>query len=278
MSETQNSSGAIVPFHYADAQVRVVVIGGEPWFVLADLCKVLGLARGASQVSDRLDEGVRQTYPLRTAGGMQNATVVSEAGMYEVVIRSDKPEAVAFRRWITAEVLPEIRRTGSYGTPRIDVSSITRLQIAQMLVESETALAESLDRNAELVEQHEADRPAVEYVTTHVLVDDDVMLIEDWGRAYGLTRPQAFELLLAKDLVWKKAHEHWSGSKKRKVTEYEYRNRAGKPSFDWFALKEQRDAPRRHNGQARTTLYVKAMHAVDLARLTGLLPNIEVVA
>ena len=68
----------------------------------------------------------------------------------------------------------------------------------------------------------------------------------------------------------------WSGTKGCKVTETEYRPRAGKASFTWFDVKEQRNAPRRNNGQARKTCYVKAVHAVDLARLTGLLPNIEV--
>jgi anti-repressor protein len=72
-------------FAYADNQLRTVVIDGEPWFVLADICKVLGLARGASQVAERLPRGVRQAYPLATDGGTQQALVVSEAGLYRVV-------------------------------------------------------------------------------------------------------------------------------------------------------------------------------------------------
>lgn len=106
----------LIPFAYGEQPVRVIPIDGEPWFVLGDICKVLGMARGAAQVAERLDDGVRQTYPLPTAGGVQRAILVSEPGMYEVVIRSDKPEAAAFRRWITTEVLPSIRKTGSYST------------------------------------------------------------------------------------------------------------------------------------------------------------------
>ncbi|QDH47647.1 antirepressor [Gordonia phage Madeline] len=127
-----------------------------------------------------------------------------------------------------------------------------------------------------LKEERERERPAIEYVHTHVLIDDDVMLIEDWGRAYGLTEPQAFALLRdEKSLIYAKTFERWSRSKGCKVTETEYRPRAGKPSFTWFDVKEQRNAPRRNNGQARKTCYIKAIHAVDLARLAGLLPNIE---
>ena len=106
---------SIIPFTYQDQPVRVVTIDGEPWFVLADLCKVLDIA-ASGRLAARLDEGMRQTHTLETAGGRQRMTIVYEAGMYEVVIRSDKPEAAAFRRWITSEVLPSIRKHGGYLT------------------------------------------------------------------------------------------------------------------------------------------------------------------
>lgn len=123
----------LVPFAYGEMPVRVVMVDGEPWFVLADLCKVLELS-AVGRVAARLDEGVRQTHTLQTAGGPQQMTIVSESGMYEVVIRSDKPEAVTFRRWITGTVLPEIRRTGGYGTV---VELPGPRQLAQMVIEAE---------------------------------------------------------------------------------------------------------------------------------------------
>ena len=95
----------IIPFSYADHPVRVIQINGELWFVLTDLCRVLDLSTPAKVVA-RLDDGVTQTHPINDSlGRIQQTTIVSEAGMYEVVIRSDKPEAVAFRRWVTHEVL-----------------------------------------------------------------------------------------------------------------------------------------------------------------------------
>lgn len=115
----------LIPFTYGNQPVRVVSIDGAPWFVLADLCRTLGLTRSAGQVAQRLDEGVRQTYTLETAGGRQAMTIVSEPGMYEVVIRSDKPEAVTFRRWITTEVLPSIRKRGGYLTPEAAEKALT---------------------------------------------------------------------------------------------------------------------------------------------------------
>ncbi|WP_280489572.1 phage antirepressor [Nocardia farcinica] len=144
-----NDTAQLVPFNYEDAQVRVVMINTEPWFVLADLCKVLGLARGAAQVAERLDDGVRQAYPITDSlGRTQQAIIVSESGMYEVVIRSDKPEAAAFRRWITGEVLPTIRRTGGYGRTVAELPD--RKALARMVIEAEEARELAEARLAEL--------------------------------------------------------------------------------------------------------------------------------
>ena len=125
-------SNELLPFTYEGATVRTVILDNEPWFVLADLCTVLDIA-APGRLAARLDQGVRQTHTLQTAGGPQRFTVVSEPGMYEVVIRSDKPEAVKFRRWITGEVLPTIRKTGSYGQP----ARLTPLEYARQLVAAE---------------------------------------------------------------------------------------------------------------------------------------------
>lgn len=124
-------------FEFHKHPVRVIAIEGEPWFVLADLCRVLGLGTPA-RVRERLDEGVSQTHTLQTAGGPQQMTVVSEPGMYEVVIRSDKPDAIAFRRWITGRVLPAIRKTGSYSHhPASGRQLPPKKELAQWVIEAE---------------------------------------------------------------------------------------------------------------------------------------------
>lgn len=90
----------------------------EPWFCLADICKALGLR--ASDVAPRLDKGVVSTHPLATKGGTQQATFVNEDGLYDVILDSRKPEAKKFRKWITSEVLPSIRKSGGYVVPGVD--------------------------------------------------------------------------------------------------------------------------------------------------------------
>jgi anti-repressor protein len=119
--------------------VRVVTDEhGEPMFVLADLCAILGLS-SPTRVAERIDpDALSLAQVIDTMGRSQTATVVTEAGMYEVVIRSDKPDAREFRRWVTTDVLPAIRRTGSYGSPSFDLTSMD--DVALLLAAATNAL------------------------------------------------------------------------------------------------------------------------------------------
>lgn len=97
-------------FQYNSMEVRTVQKDGEPWFALADVCKVLDLSN-PTVVAKRLDEDERAMLDI----GRQGQTwVISESGLYAVILRSDKPEAKPFRKWVTAEVLPSIRKNGGY--------------------------------------------------------------------------------------------------------------------------------------------------------------------
>ena len=108
-------------FKYEDNEVRTVERNGEVWWVLADVCRVLGLTTPA-KVAKRLDADEKGVNLIHTLGGDQNVTIISESGLYKVILRSDKPEAKKFTRWVTHEVLPSIRRTGGYG--QVDVTAI----------------------------------------------------------------------------------------------------------------------------------------------------------
>lgn len=109
----------LIPFRFEDRTVRVILIDDEPWFVLNDLCAVLTIAN-ASDVFSRLDDdekGVGSTdllYSTNTPGGNQAVNIVSESGMYSLVLGSRKPEARRFKKWVTSELLPTLRRTGRY--------------------------------------------------------------------------------------------------------------------------------------------------------------------
>ncbi|MEY3867529.1 MAG: Paenibacillus phage HB10c2 [Cyanobacteriota bacterium] len=94
-------------------QVRAVKIDGEHWFVAKDLCQILEISKHRDAIS-RLDDDERGSFKMDTPGGKQEMAIVSESGMYALVLSSRKPEAKVFRKWVTSELLPTLRKTGSY--------------------------------------------------------------------------------------------------------------------------------------------------------------------
>lgn len=123
-------SNNLTIYQFEQNEVRMVQKGGEPWFVLSDLCKVLELST-PSRVSERLDRDEKGVSLIHTLGGAQKVTVVNESGMYAVILRSDKPQAKPFRKWITSEVLPSIRKTGKYEMKPSDDLKAKRVETAQ---------------------------------------------------------------------------------------------------------------------------------------------------
>ena len=152
------SATDLIPFVYGEHPVRTLSIDGEPWFVLADLCAVLAIGN-PSMVTQRLDGlNLSQAEVQNSRGQMRQTVIVSEAGMYEVVIRSDKAEAVAFRRWITSEVLPAIRKHGGYLTPELTEQVLTD---PDTIIRLATDLKAERARRAELEAKAKADAPKV---------------------------------------------------------------------------------------------------------------------
>lgn len=123
--------------------VRVVDVNGEPWFVAKDVCDCLELTNTAQTISylDDDEKGVTTNY---TPGGKQEMSIISEAGLYSLILRSRKPEAKAFKRWVTHDILPSIRKTGGYGQwnlPRVPKSFPDALRmIADIEEEKQLAL------------------------------------------------------------------------------------------------------------------------------------------
>lgn len=130
--------------------VRTVTQEGQPWFVAADVCRVLEIDPTATR---RLDEDEKDTLRLtQGTSGNPNVTIVNEPGLYSLVLGSRKPEAKAFKRWITHEVIPAIRKTGAYG-----------LTLPQDYPSALRALADSYERENALQEQNAALLPKANF-------------------------------------------------------------------------------------------------------------------
>lgn len=114
---------AVVPFSFEGKPVRAVTSDGEPWFVLADVCRVLEHSN-PSQAASRLDVDERGIITGDTPSGQQAMVIISESGLYSLILTSRKPEAKTFKKWVTGTVLPTIRKTGVYVAPGANVEAI----------------------------------------------------------------------------------------------------------------------------------------------------------
>lgn len=163
----------ITPFDYQGHAVRTLTgPDGEPRFVLADLCKVLNIGN-PSDVSRRLSETMKGVDQIDTPGGRQKVTVVTEAGMYSVVLRSDKPEAVQFQEWVTTEVLPSIRKHGVYMTPDTLEKVLTD---PDLLIRLATDLKNERAARAELEAKVAEDAPMTRFGRTLAASDGDLLV------------------------------------------------------------------------------------------------------
>ncbi len=144
---------ALAHFSYDDQPVRVVTIAGEPWFVATDAARILGYSE-ASAMTRTLDEDEKGLHNLQTLGGEQSVTVITEAGLYSAILRSRVEGARRFKRWVTHEMLPSIRRHGGYLTPEATEAALTDpdfiIRLATSLKDERARLALAEERAAEL--------------------------------------------------------------------------------------------------------------------------------
>ena len=230
-------------FNYNSVEVRTIQKDGEPWFVLRDVCNVLGLGTPA-RVAERLDtDEVSQTHITDSMGRQQEMTIINESGLYNVILRSDKPEAKPFRKWVTSEVLPTIRRHGLYATPdtveKMLADPDTTIKLLET-IKQERAARMALEAKAE------ADKPKVLFADavsashTSILVGDLAKLLRQNGVEIGQNR--LFSFLREKGYICSQGERY---------------NLPTQRSMDrgWFQVKET--TINQPNGSVRITRTVK---------------------
>lgn len=182
-------------------QVRTTVIGGEPWFVAADVCRALAIGN-PSMALDRLDDDERTLISIEGASNGKPVNGVNEPGLYSLVLGSRKPEAKAFKRWITHEVIPAIRKTGGYHIPQSPEE-----QMAQGLLAAQKLLAEK-DKRIEEMRPKEIFADAVSVSKTDILIGDLAKLIKQNGHDIGQKR--LFAWLREKGYLIKRKGLDWN--------------------------------------------------------------------
>lgn len=164
-------------------EVRTVMVSGEPWFVAVDVCKALELSNPTVAVS-RLDEDERSKFNLGRQG---EGTIVNEAGLYSLILGSRKPEAKAFKRWITHDVIPAIRKTGGYIQGEESMSDDDLIARALVMAQKKIELREQQLREKDA--QLELQKPKVDFAD-HVTDSDnaiDMGTFAKYAQKQGIT-------------------------------------------------------------------------------------------
>jgi prophage antirepressor-like protein len=186
-------------------EVRVTELNGEPMFCLSDVCKVLGLT--AKGVAQRLGDDVISNYPIiDNLGREQNAIFVNEDGLYDAILDSRKPEAKKFRKWVTSEVLPSIRKHGAYLSNEAIEKTLTDpdylIKLANTLKEERLKRIEAESRAAVLQITNDEMKPKAEFADA-VMGSSDAIDMRKAATTLnmGIGRNKLFELLREKGVL-----------------------------------------------------------------------------
>ena len=168
--------------------IRTTEIEGEPWFVGKDVASVLGYTNPRKALADHVDADDKGVTKRDTLGGAQEMTVINESGLYALVLSSKLPGAKQFKRWVTSEVLPSIRKTGSYALPKDYPAALRALADAE---EAKLRLLAENQQQAQVIADFE---PIRQYVDT-ILESKGTMATSQIAADYGLTAQKLNKIL-----------------------------------------------------------------------------------
>lgn len=213
-------------FNYKENKIRTVEMNSKPWFVLKDVCAVLGISN-PRMTAQRLDaDEVNLADVIDSVGRHQETTVISESGLYNVILRSDKPEAKPFRKWVTNEVLPSIRKNGGYIAGQEEMTPAEIMAKAVLLAQK--TIADRDARIAALTEENAVLVPKGEYFDELVDVNS-LMNFTDTAKALGVKRKKMLDALTDGKYLYRQGSYG-------KLIPYEKNNHG------YFEVKEQKNA------------------------------------
>lgn len=243
---------SVLPFSYSGQEVRVIQVGGEPWFVVTDVADVLELSNPSVAVAG-LDEDEKGLRKVETLRGEQELVTISEAGLYSLLMRSHKPQAKPFRRWVTHEVIPSIRKRGGYLTSEAIEKTLTD---PDFIIRLATELKAERAKVAEL-------QPKADYVDAYV-ADEDLRLLRNVAKSIGVPEGVLRDALVAHGWIYVEESSRWSNSQGCKVIEHRYSPMSDKARY--FRPIPNHLAPR-FKGEVMHTLKVTPAGALAISKM-----------
>lgn len=178
-------------FNFESNEVRTQLIDGEPWFIGKDVSDLLGYSNSPKTLKDHVDEDDKLTERIVMAGQNRDVTIINESGLYSLIIKSKLPNAKKFKRWVTSEVLPSIRKHGGYLTPdKIEEALLN----PDILIQLATNLKE--ERTKRLVAEQRINemQPKADYYDS-ILANNDLIPISLIAKNYGMSANKFNKLL-----------------------------------------------------------------------------------
>ena len=182
----------LVRFDFQGNQVRTIMIDGEPWWIAKDVCSILSIS-DTTQACERLDDDEKLVRTLYVSGQNREIWTVNESGLYTLILRSNKPEAKTFKRWITHEVIPQIRKTGGYGKAAIDYTELATA-VASAVTAAMTPLMREL-RSPVLPIRYSQTTLALPAATP----DGEYYTIKGYGSMHGVTVNNTNAVMLGRE-------------------------------------------------------------------------------
>ncbi len=219
MDIVKSEQTKFIDFSFVDQTVRVISQDGNPWFVGADVCAVLDIVKPSNAIS-RLDDDEKGALTMGTLGGPQEMTIINESGLYSMVLTSRKPEAKSFKKWITSEVIPSIRKTGGYnsGPASIDVRDPSNLAaISAQLIEYTKELEQARDNLQHQVDEFKPKVQALDRIAT----SDGSLCITDAAKALQMRPKELFDYLSQNGWIYRRiGGTSWLGYQEKVATGY----------------------------------------------------------
>lgn len=171
-------------FNFESHEVRSLLLNNEPWFVGKDVAEALGYSKARNAIATHIDSEDKKDAPIQgTLGGVQEMTVINESGLYSLVLSSKLPSAKKFKRWVTSEVLPALRKTGQYQVKELSGQEL----MAKALIEAQSVLA-AKDKQIEEMKPKVVFADAVATSHTSILVGELAKILKQNGIEMGQKR------------------------------------------------------------------------------------------
>lgn len=171
-------------FNFESHEVRSLLLNNEPWFVGKDVAEALGYSKARNAIATHIDSEDKKDAPIQgTLGGVQEMTVINESGLYSLVLSSKLPSAKKFKRWVTSEVLPALRKTGQYQVKELSGQEL----MAKALIEAQSVLA-AKDKQIEEMKPKVVFANAVATSHTSILVGELAKILKQNGIEMGQKR------------------------------------------------------------------------------------------